>query len=217
LEILSDHGMLIRWIHFVAGVTWIGLLWFFNWVNGPFMASLDAETKNKVIPQLMPRTLWWFRWGAAFTWITGLSYAWILGSADMSPDVQGSVMKWFSASTRGNWIGLGFIYGTIMAFNVWFIIWPRQKKIIMATVKGENPPEKAQWAKVATNASRINTYLSLPLLFAMGAAKHMGELRTSGENPEFLPAAGIVTVIGFAVAWLFIHKVGPSVGKGLTS
>ncbi|MHC4846708.1 MAG: urate hydroxylase PuuD [Planctomycetota bacterium] len=207
--------MIIRWIHFVAGVTWIGLLWFFNWVNGPFMAALDAETKNKVIPQLMPRTLWWFRWGAAFTWISGVTYAWILGSNDMSPDVQGSVMKWFHASARGNWIGLGFVYGTIMAFNVWFVIWPRQKKIIMSTVKGENPPEKAQWAKVATNASRINTYLSLPLLFAMGAAKHAGELG-GAMSTNFALSAGLITVIGFAVAWLFIHKVGPAVGKGLT-
>jgi uncharacterized membrane protein len=215
LEILSDHGMLLRWIHLVAGITWIGLLWFFNWVNGPFMAALDAETKAKVIPQLMPRALWWFRWGAAFTWFSGVVYAVILAGADVTPEVQGSVMKWFAATTRGNWIGLGFVYGTIMAFNVWFIIWPRQKKIILATIKGENPPEKAQWAKVATNASRINTYLSLPLLFAMGAAKHMGEL--GGEQPEFAPAAAIITGIGFLVAWIFIHKVGPAVGKGLTS
>jgi len=216
LEILSDHGLIIRWIHVVSGVTWIGLLYFFNFINGPFQAALDAETKAKVIPQLMPRTLWWFRWAAAFTWVTGMTYAWILGSNDMSPDVQGSVMKWFVASQRGNWIGMGFVYGTIMAFNVWFIIWPRQKKIIMATIKGENPPEKAQWAKVATRASRVNTYLSIPLIFAMGAAKHAGEL--GGElSTNFMASAGIITAIGFAVAWLCIHKLGPSVGKGLTS
>ena len=215
MEILSDHGLIIRWIHVVSGVTWIGLLYFFNFINGPFQGALDAETKAKVIPQLMPRTLWWFRWAAAFTWVSGVTYAWILGSK-LDPD---GVMHWFQATTRGNWIGMGFIYGTIMAFNVWFVIWPRQKKIIMATIKGENPPEKAQWAKVATNASRINTYLSIPLIFAMGAARHAGELAEGGDemSTNFLLSAGIITAIGFVVAWLCIHKLGPSVGKGLTS
>jgi len=210
VEALSDHGMILRWIHFLSGVTWIGLLWFFNYINGPFTKSLEPEVASKVIPQIMPRTLWWFRWGAAFTWFSGVAYSMMLGQQH-----EGGVMKWFSETTRGNWIMLGFVYGTIMAFNVWFMIWPRQKKIISAVIKGDNPPEKAGWAKTATNCSRVNTYLSIPLLFAMGAGKHMGEF--GGAQPVgmsgFLTNAAIITAVGFAIAWLFIHKVGPAVGK----
>jgi uncharacterized membrane protein len=198
--------MWLRWIHFLSGVTWIGLLWFFNWINGPFLNSLDAEVRSKVVPQLMPRVLWWFRWGAAVTWISGVVYAYgVLARQD--PE---GTMHWMTEVQRGQWITMGFVYGSIMAFNVWFVIWPRQKKIISAVLKGEKPDPS--WPKVATNASRINTYLSIPLLFAMGAAKHLGEL--GGAMPtSFITAAAIVTAIGFAVAWLFIHKVGPSVGK----
>lgn len=207
MEVLQDHGMLLRWLHFVAGVTWIGLLWFFNWVNGPFSASLEPEVRSKVIPQLMPRALWWFRWGAAFTWLSGVVYAMLLAKSD--PEATG-VMDWFASTTRGNWIGMGFLYGTIMAFNVWVMIWPRQKKIISATIRGEKPDPA--WGKVATTCSRMNTYLSVPLLFAMGAGKHLGEF--GGDMPtSFLTAAAIVTVVGMAVAWFFIHVLGPRVGK----
>lgn len=210
MEALLDHGMMLRWIHFIAGVTWIGLLWFYNWMNGPFTNSLEPDVRAKVIPQIMPRTLFWFRWGAAFTWLSGVIYAYgVLATQD--PE---GTMHWITETQRGQWITLGFVYGSIMAFNVWFMIWPRQKKIIAATIKGENPPEKAQWAKTATNCSRVNTYLSVPLLFAMGAGKHMGELGTD------LPAGSgiyvnmaVVTVVGMAFAWLCIHKIGPAVGK----
>jgi uncharacterized membrane protein len=176
VEVLQDHGMWLRWVHFLAGVIWIGLLWFFNWINGPFTNSL------------------------------GVIYAYgVLAKQD--PE---GTMHWITETQRGNWITMGFVYGTIMAFNVWFVIWPRQKKIIGAIQRGEKPDPS--WPKVATNASRINTYLSLPLLFSMGAGKHMGELGTDLPT-NFFVAAAIVTVIGFAVAWLFIHKVGPTAGK----
>lgn len=75
----ADHGQLsFRWIHFLAGVVWIGILYFFNWINGPFAATLDAESKRKVVPELMPRALWWFRWGAAWTWITGVALLFVM-------------------------------------------------------------------------------------------------------------------------------------------
>jgi len=210
VDVFADHGMMLRWIHFIAGVTWIGLLWFYNWMNGPFSNALEPEVRAKVIPQLMPRTLFWFRWGAAFTWLSGVIYAYgVLARQD--PE---GTMHWITENQRGQWITLGFVYGSIMAFNVWFMIWPRQKKIIAATIKGENPPEKAQWAKTATNCSRVNTYLSIPLLFAMGAGKHLGEL--GGElltGTQLYIAMAAVTVVGMAFAWLCIHKIGPAVGK----
>lgn len=200
---LFDLGMVLRWAHFIAGITWIGLLWFYNYMNGAVMNSLEPDVRSKVLVQIMPRTLWWFRWGAAFTWITGVWYAYGILARD---DPEGT-MHWMTEVTRGQWITMGFVYGSIMAFNVWFMIWPRQQKIISATIKGENPPEKAAWAKTATNCSRVNTYLSIPLLFAMGAASH---LTTTGP---FLVNAAVVTVLGMFVAWVFIHKIGPSVGK----
>ena len=212
MEILSDHGLLLRWLHIVAGIMWIGMLWFFNFVNGPFQGALDAETKGKVGPQLMPRALWWFRWGAAFTWVSGVAYAWIIAKADPTPALGGSVMKWFLETQRGNWVFMGFLFGTVMAFNVWFVIWPRQRKIIGSTIRKENPPEKAGWIKVATNASRLNTFLSIPLIMFMAAAKHSGEF--GGDmTTNVWASATIVSLVGFAFAWLFIFKVGPSVGK----
>ena len=211
MEFLSDHGMWLRWIHFVAGITWIGLLWYFNFINGAFTNSLDADTRNKVIPQLMPRALWWFRWGAAFTWLSGVIYAYGV-LATQEPE---GTMHWITETQRGRWITLGFVYGSVMAFNVWFMIWPRQQKIITSVIKGENPPEKAGWAKTATNCSRVNTYLSFPLLFAMGAGKHAGEV--GGALPVgfsgWATNAALVTVIGFVIAWICIHKVGPVAGK----
>jgi uncharacterized membrane protein len=209
VDFLSDTGMWLRWVHLFAGIIWIGLLWFYNFMNGPFTNALEPEVRSKVIPQLMPRTLWWFRWGAAVTWLTGVLYGFMV-----LPKVSGGHSEFFN-STRGWWISMAFVYGSVMAFNVWFMIWPRQQKIIRATIKGENPPEKAAWAKTATNCSRVNTYLSIGLLFAMGAAKHRGE--TGGNLPVgfngWLVEAVAVSLIGFAVAWTCIHKVGPAVGK----
>ncbi len=209
MEVFSDHGLILRWLHFIAGITWIGLLWFFNWVNGAFTASLEADTRSKVIPQLMPRALWWFRWGALFTWLTGSVYAYMVIGPAQDPD---GAVAWVQNTLRGKWITMGFVYGTIMAFNVWFMIWPRQKKIISAVIRGEKPDPA--WGKTATNCSRVNTYLSIPLLFAMGA-NHAGETTAPGVPgvTNFWVAAGLVTVVGFAIAWLCIHVLGPKVGK----
>ncbi len=206
MEVFSDVGMWLRWIHFVAGITWIGLLWYFNFINGPFTGSLEADVRSKVIPQLMPRALWWFRWGAAFTWLSGTVYAY----GFIAPQNPGGTMNWITENMRGQWLTMGFVYGTIMAFNVWFVIWPRQQKIIRAIQSG-NAPDPA-WGKTATNASRINTYLSVPLLFAMGAGKHMGEFAEDLPT-DFLVPAALVTVVGMAFAWLCIHKIGPVAGK----
>lgn len=154
--------LVIRWIHFLAGITWIGLLYFFNLVNVNFMKGLDAGTKGKVVPQLMPPALWWFRWGAMVTVLAGLLLMMILWPGD------------------GSWrmsIGIGGTLGIIMFLNVWLIIWPNQKRIIQMTAeaaaKQQPPPaEMAAMARTAYLASRTNFYLSVPMLLFMASASH---------------------------------------------
>lgn len=158
---------LSRWVHFVAGITWIGMLYFFNLVNVHFGKLLDAETRKKVVPELMPRALFWFRWGAMLTLLSGLFIIywnyWVAGAAGFSG---------LFASSYGAWITFGGFLGIIMWFNVWFIIWPAQKKIIGWIKKGEAPAEMGGLVKRATNTSKLNMYLSVPMLFGMGAASH---------------------------------------------
>ena len=210
-EILQS---LFRWTHVVAGILWIGLLYFFNWVNSAFAPTLDAETRKKVVPELMPRALYWFRWGAAWTWTTGVillgmvfyqggvvfdtgatwnaaAYVMIL-LVFVAPFLYDALMKsvgksnmkaaiavgfaaiavavylfghWAHFGYRGYVIHTGAMFGTIMAFNVWFRIWPSQRKIISAVKNGEPPP--AELVALAGTRSRHNTYLSIPLVWTM--------------------------------------------------
>ena len=135
------------------------------------------------------------------TFITGWAYS--IGKLQLNGaglTGQGGLFT----SPWGQWITLGASFGTIMWFNVWFVIWPNQKKIITWTKKGEAPPEMANLVAQAGKRSRINTYLSVPLLFCMGAASHY---------PSFDPISVIVVLAaGFAIAWHFIYKVGPKAG-----
>jgi len=160
--------MTFRWLHFIFGITWIGLLYFFNFVNVATMKKLDAQVKSKLIPELMPRALWWFRWGAAGTVATGLAY--ILYQVNM----MGSG---YLSTGPGKCISIGATLGIIMFLNVWLIIWPNQKRIINATIATAQgtpaPAEMAGWSRKAYLASRTNTYLSFPMLFFMGATSHL--------------------------------------------
>ena len=191
----------LRWIHFIFGITWIGLLYFFNFVNGPFQKTLDAGAKKTVVPQLMPRALWWFRWGAMMTFLTG----WIYIAGKQHLNHAGLVGPGGLLSTTwGQWITLGALLGSVMWFNVWFIIWPNQKKIITWTKKGESPAEMAATVKTAFLASRLNTYLSVPMLFCMGAASHL---------PVFNPAVvAAMAFISTALVWHLVNKVAPKAG-----
>ncbi len=154
--------LLVRWVHFVAGITWIGILYFFNLVNVKFMKSLDPGTKGKVVPLLMPPSLWYFRWGAMLTVLAGLLL---------------TMMNWPGEASWRMSIGIGGTLGIIMFLNVWVIIWPKQKEIIRLTAeaaaKNEAPPAHvAGMAKTALLASRTNFWLSFPMLFFMAAASH---------------------------------------------
>ena len=222
--------IIFRWLHFVGGITWIGMLYFFNLVNVNFMKALDAPTKKVVVPELMPRALWYFRWGALLTVFAGISYyamyilrpdvvnehaaggdsslllvflGWlaiailfwvviffllpkltkdgrVLGAVTAVLVILMSVLiVWCLndqlthrgdsyASNKTLSIGIGGALGIIMLFNVWGIIWPAQKRIIAGTVSGEAaPPELARRAFLA---SRMNAWLSLPMLFFMATS-----------------------------------------------
>ena len=189
----------LRWFHFIFGIIWIGHLYFFNFVNGPLGKVLDGPTKKIVMPQLMPRALWWFRWAAMFTMLTG----WIYVGMKLGLNGQGFV-EGLTTTTWGQWIGLGGLLGTYMWFNVWFIIWPAQKKLITWTKKGEAPPEMAALAKKAMMTSRLNTYLSFPMLFCMGAASHLPAFNWVYVLSAF--------VISFVLVWHLVNKVAGKVG-----
>lgn len=207
--------LIFRWAHVVAGITWIGHLYFFNWVNGPFQGKIDAATKKNVNPELLPRALYWFRWGAAWTWIFGILLAGLIYYQTREvlfvPEQLGNPWLWFIIllvvaavgfviynalmkaianktvaaiicliifagvyyffecvghySGRALYIHAGMIFGTMMALNVWMVIWPSQRRIITALKEGTaaDPDE----VKRAGLRSRHNTYMSVPLVFTM--------------------------------------------------
>lgn len=154
---------LMAWFHFIAGITWIGILYYFNFVQVPFMAEADAATKPGVVTKLLPRALWWFRWGAMFTVITGFV---IIGLRIMQ--AGGAIMK----TSWGVGISLGALLGTVMFLNVWLVIWPNQKIVIASQEAvsggGQADPKAAGAAARAFLASRTNTLFSIPMLFFMG-------------------------------------------------
>src|SRR2546421_63246 len=173
MALFSDAGIqfLFRWIHFLSGITWIGLLYYFNFVQGPFMAEADAATKSGATQKLVPRALWWFRWSAAVTFLAGVV---ILGLRRAS---------W--SDPWGLTILTGAAFGTVMLANVWRVIWPNQKIVIANAVAiaggGQANPAAAGAARRAFLASRTNVVLSFPMLFLMGAASHF-TLPASGNR-----------------------------------
>ena len=155
-------GIVIRWIHFLAGITWIGLLYFFNLINAAFLKSLEGPTKNIVIPKLMPSALNWFRHGATVTVLAGIILY---------------IKLYMNGGTGAYALGIGGLLGIIMMVNVHAIIWPNQRKIIAAVTAAAQgtpaPADMAQWGRTALLASRVNFLLSIPMLFFMGAGSHL--------------------------------------------
>ena len=163
---------ILRWIHYLSGITWIGLLYYFNLVQTPFFAETEAPVRSGAVQKLVPRALWWFRWGAMFTFLSGiLIYMHRLGE-------MGSTV--FSTSSYGLAISIGGLMGTLMFLNVWLVIWPKQKVVIASATQvaqgGQAIPEAAGCARRAALASRTNTLFSIPMLFYMGAASHYPSL-----------------------------------------
>jgi uncharacterized membrane protein len=227
---------------------WIGLLYFFNFINGHFAATLDADTKKKVVPELVPRVLFWFRWGAAWTWITGFLLLLlvfyhgqvVLADQDVGFSTGAIVMivvtfvavfvydflfkavkgklaviiaflatcviiyvmaTWGGFSYRGYNIHIAAMFGTMMAFNVWFRIWPAQQKIIPAIKNGEKPD--ADLAALAGMRSKHNTYMSVPLFWGMINA-HTNDFSGGSlgipADMGYLPML-IIILLGWHIVW----------------
>jgi uncharacterized membrane protein len=241
-----------RWAHVVAGIAWIGHLYFFNWVNTPFQGKIDGPTKRAVNPELMPRALFWFRWGAAWTWITGIILAGVIyyqtREVLFEQDHLGNPWLWLAITLAGWAVGFviynaimktlankvagaaiclvlyagfwlllehvghysgralyihgGATFGTIMALNVWMIIWPYQQKIIRAVKDGSPLAATDPIVTTAGLRSRHNTYMSVPLVFFM-ISNHYP---TMFANPyRDICAAGVI-VIGLVAVWLMYKK-----------
>lgn len=163
---LADYDWFFRYGHIMSGIFWMGLLWFFNVINGGFMKKVSAEVKKDIYPKLMDPALWWFRWTAMSTLVFGLFLLEIVRQR-----VGGDFGEINSV------IILGMLIAISMWFNVWFVIWPRQKKII-GGFRGENPAPGPEVAKVAARASRYNSWMSVPMILMMILSAHMG-----GEFP----------------------------------
>jgi uncharacterized membrane protein len=157
MELIID-----RWLHILAGITWIGLLYYFNAVQAPGLAAAKADgTAAGITKHIAPRALFWFRWAAVVTWLTGAYYLERSGFG-----LANAFLLRGSAAP----IGIGAWLGTIMLFNVWVLIWPNQKKVL-GLVQADDAA-KAKAARVAFLASRTNTMLSLPMLFFMVVSAH---------------------------------------------
>jgi uncharacterized membrane protein len=157
--------MLLRWGHFLAGITWVGLLYYFNFVQTEYLKEAEAAAKTDVLRKLAPRALWWFRWSAAFTFATGVG---IMGMRGPGMPID---------------IYVGALLGTLMFLNVWLIIWPNQKIVIASAEKvasgGAPLPEATEALATAGLVSRTNALFSIPMLFFMGASAHFAHPKFS--------------------------------------
>lgn len=254
---MSGIEALTRWMHIFFGILWIGHLYFFNFVNASFAATLDADSKRKVVPELIPRALYWFRWGALWTWVTGVLLLMMVfyhgglvfdGEPNWSlpvivmialtfalPFVYDALAKsalvqkkqvfvtvsylliaafvlmashWAGFGYRGYTIHMGALFGTIMAFNVWFRIWPAQQKIITAVKSGQAPD--AGLVALAGLRSRHNTYLSVPLVWTMINSHTTffagGNWGMTTECAQFCLLAFVA--LGWHVAWICYRRAG---------
>ena len=172
---------LFRWGHVLFGITWIGMLYYFNFVQAEYFKEADPAALPDAKAKLAPRALWWFRWGAMFTFLTGLIMLGIRGSGVTLDITIGSVM------------------GILMFLNVWLIIWPNQKIVIASNEQikagGEAKPEAAAAAPKAGLASRTNTLFSIPMLFFMGSSAHFSHGGLAGNSTPLIAALAIIAVL----------------------
>jgi uncharacterized membrane protein len=187
---------LLRWFHFLAGITWIGMLYYFNFVQTPFFATAEPAVRSGMIAgSLVGRALWWFRWGAMITFITGWLYILHIMFAQ-----YGGVREFFATSYAWK-IFFGGMLGSVMWANVWFVIWPNQQVVMASAAQvgkgGAAIPDAAARGQRAGFASRTNTLLSIPMLFFMGAASHLtmfADANRGGKIGALLLLAAVLVV-----------------------
>jgi uncharacterized membrane protein len=160
------YSWLFRYLHVIAGIMWVGLLWYLNFVQIPSMPKIPVEQKPAISKVIAPAVLFWFRWAALATIVTGLIVATLNGYVH-----QAMTLGIGSGFGKNAAIGIGMWLGIIMAYNVWFVIWPNQKKAL--GIVECTPEEKAKSARTAMLFSRTNTLLSLPMLLSMVAAQNL--------------------------------------------
>lgn len=201
MELFTQTGgeILSRWGHYLAGVTWIGLLYYFNFVQVPSFAAFEGGPRTEAIRKLVPRALWWFRWGAVLTVLTGLSILAFQENFDMD----------YFRSPAGRSIATGILLAIVMFTNVWVIIWPNQR-IVIANAEGmaagrDADPNAARATRKAACASRTNTLFSIPMLFFMGATSHFAGLFEEGEG-----GARLVYWLVVLVLVIVIEAIGVS-------
>src|SRR5262245_7435705 len=211
MALFSSEGVLflLRWFHFLAGITWIGLLYYFNFVQTPFFATAEAPVRMGMLAGgLVNRALWWFRWGAMITFITG----WLIILHRMG---QGG----FFAGSYGWAILFGGLLGSLMWFNVWFVIWPAQQVLMASAAQvvkgGQAIPEAAARGQRGGFASRTNTLLSIPMLFFMGTASHLSLFVATTRAAKVGALILLLVVLAAAEINAMVGTTGP--GKKMLS
>ncbi len=196
LSLFNEAGVwfLLRWVHLLAGITWIGLLYYFHFIQGEYFKEAEGGAKADVIQKLVPNALWWFRWAAMFTFLSGAAIVY---------------MKHLS----GLGIMIGAVLGTLMFLNVWLIIWPNQK-IVIASAKqvasgGEALADAGTALGKAGLASRTNTLFSFPMLFFMASSVHLVGLQQSISSVGVASLAMIFGLIAALQLNGIFGKTGP--------
>ncbi len=205
LALLSENSLafLLRWAHLLAGVAWIGLLYYFNFIQGEYFKEADGGAKSDVIQKMVPRALWWFRWAAMLTFLSG---AYLIYLKHLS----------------GMGIMIGAVMGTIMFLNVWLIIWPNQKVVIASAQQvaagGDALPDAGTALAKAGLASRTNTLFSIPMLFFMASSVHLPQLGTSVHQASAATLAVVFGLIAVLALNGVVGKTGPfTTVKGVVS
>lgn len=176
---------IFRWAHVLFGITWIGMLYYFNFVQTEYFKEAEADAKADAIKKLAPRALWWFRWGAMFTFLSGL---YLLHAIGADRDMSGQPIIW-----------VGALAGIFMFLNVWLIIWPKQQ-VVLGLKEGDGPSSAAK----AGLASRTNTLLSGPMLFGMLGSKHLFIADAGGTG--FYAAMALIVLLEVNA---LVGKTGP--------
>jgi uncharacterized membrane protein len=215
VEIFNEFGIeaLARYGHILAGITWIGLLYYFNFVQTPAFAAFEAGPRNEAFAKLVPRAMWWFRWAALATLLFGLLLFGLYTGGDNSPYDGMKSMQVMA-------ILAGIFFAVIMFCNVWFVIWPAQRRAIAnaqnVLAGGEADAGLPPLMRRAATASRTNTFLSIPMLFFMVAAAHFVAASdyNSSEGGKRVIWYLIILVVGIAAEAIALKA--PPVGSGLT-